>query len=133
MSVLSDASSQDKVDETIEKLANLIVRKYRLPEPAIMMLMGLKPVAPIVSTSMFLTVFPFTPIFDALPGIDNSDKIIMKYMDVFKNGENVERLIRKIEEITTQAKKEEQQEISVGKRDTSANRERLKLWFKRLR
>ncbi len=117
--------SQDKVDEAIEKLANLIARRYRLSEAAIFALESSKPVAPILRQQIFFTIFPYLPMVGVLPGQDESDASLMKYLDILDKDENIEKLIHRIEEINKEVNAEEKQAKSSENKSGSFS-ERLK-------
>lgn len=121
--------SKEKVDEAIEKLANLIARKYGLSEPAIITLTGIMPVAPIIRTQIFFSIFPYLPILDALPGVENSDTSAMSYLDILDKDENVKQLIRRIEEITKELKESKRQ---LEKEPQSSIVEQVKSLLRRL-
>ena len=132
MSYTFGQPSQEKVDQAIEKLANLIARKYRTPEPAVFFLESIKPIAPIVRQEMFFALFPYIPIFDALPGIEDSDTTTMKYLDILDKEENIEKLIRRLEEITKEVKEEEFREKQNSKSNISTLT-KVKSWLRKQR
>ena len=124
--------SQEKVDEAIEKLANLIARRYHMETPALFALISMKPVAPIIRTTMFYTIFPYLPIFDALPGVEDFDMSTAKYLDILDKGENIDQLIRRIEEIAKEVREEENRGEVVEKKPNTLSFKRLKTWLRKL-
>ena len=97
-------ASQDDIDEAIEKLANLIVRRYDMGTVAIMALEGGKPLAPMLKTYAWFAVTPYVPLLETV--IDNADVSVMKYLDLLEGPENLERLIKRIEELQKQVDKD---------------------------
>lgn len=121
--------SQEDVDEAIEKLANLIVRKYGMAEPAILALEGCKPFAPMIKTMAFVGIFPYVSFLEVLPGLDRMDASLMKYSGILDKYENVERLIRRIEEISKEMKEEVGKAIEEN--STPSIFRRLRSWLRR--
>ena len=77
--------------EREEEIINIIaekITKYGLEVPALLVLLPLKPLSPIASQ---LGLLPFAPILEAfnIPGFD--------YVAFFSKVENVDRLLKKIE------------------------------------
>ncbi|MHA2406119.1 MAG: hypothetical protein ACXACH_05140, partial [Candidatus Hermodarchaeia archaeon] len=100
---LSPAPPED-IDEAIEKLANLIVRKYDMGTPAIMALESGKPLAPMLKTYAWFAVTPYVPLLETV--LPNADVSVMKYMDLLESDKNLERLVKRIEQLQRQVDKE---------------------------
>ncbi len=74
------------------------------------MLESIKPVAPIIRTEILFSVMPYIPFLDVLPGFNDADMSTMKYLEILNDDQNLEKLIRKMEEITKDIKRQEKEE-----------------------
>ena len=117
------------MDIAIDNLANLIARKYRTPEAAILMLESIKPIAPIIRTEILFQIIPFVPFLDVLPGVEDADISTMKYLEILNDDKSLEKLIRRMEEITKQIKEEEKEEKRNNPRPGTLSK--VKSWLRR--
>jgi hypothetical protein len=126
--------SQEKINEAIEKLANLISRRYRMSEIALLILESQQGLAPIQLVPIFSSIFPYEPVLGpvvgAVSGIDGlsiSDTIY----GLLENPKNYRRLIHRIEEIRDEVEMEDKHR-EIFETDTRMSiMDRLKLWLRK--
>jgi hypothetical protein len=105
--------SEDREEEIVEVLANRIVNN-RLEAAAMLFLIPLRPISPIVSQ---LTLLPFAPLMEAfdIPGFD--------YVSFLKNSDNVNELVKRVEEKARTREEAEREE---------KDRKKGENWFSKL-
>ena len=88
-----EVTSEDE-DEMIKKIAN-IIHKYGMDVAAILMIESVKPLSYIGTQMGRFFVSPFLPAFGENIGITGE-----KFLQTFEKRENVEKLIKAVEELT---------------------------------
>ncbi len=109
----NDEIRPEEVDEAIEKVSQLIVKKYNLQELTLMFLETTNDVMSglynIYGELAISFLFPFQSIFGAF-GKDSYEQLPAKYITIFKDKKNVDRLIKRIKEMAEEEKKRKESE-----------------------
>jgi len=87
------------IDEKIEKLSNLIVKKYEMGTPLIYLLEMYKPAAFVGGELGKILISPWLPLFGT-----SSEQILREYIDLLQDRDNLEKLLKKIEELMQEKK-----------------------------
>lgn len=113
--------SPEKRDETIEKLARLIVSSG-LGTPAIMTLDMLKPMGPLASQTGFIMGYAFFPLIPGNWGFN--------LVGLFREIENVEKLIKRIEALMKEEDEAKKLEKEKRKKEKPTDKRSLRNLFK---
>ncbi len=113
--------TEKEINDAIEKVANIVVRKYKLPEVALFYLRSLTPMLGIYGQSAFFMLFPYIPILG-----DELGDTAVKYAQIFQSRENFQKLIDRIEQMV-----EEDREYILPAQKTEKEPKGVKSWFKK--
>jgi hypothetical protein len=118
-----EVTSEDE-DEMIKKVAQMI-HKYGLDVPAILMIETFKPLSFVGANLGRFFVSPFLPTFGNNLGVRGE-----KFFEIFEKRENVEKLIKAVEDLTEEAKRKEEAE-KIKRRSAGTEEKENKKWWQR--
>lgn len=96
----------EKEDERIDKLAKMLVKKFGMGTPSILILETMKPAAFVGGELGRILLTPWLPILG-----DEAEKSVHDYISTMVDRDNIEKLISRIEELM----KEEDEELKAKK------------------
>jgi hypothetical protein len=124
--------SDAQIDAAIEKVAHFIVERYEFQDLALLFLeTNYKVMSPLYRIYGELALFNMTP-FQPFLGILGGDALelsALRYVNIFKDKQNVERLIHRIQEMAKQKEKEKLKEKGTTKTFFKGLTSRLKRFF----
>ncbi len=112
--------TEEEINAAVEKVANIIVRKYKLPEIALFYLRANMPMLGIWGQMAQFSAFPFVPILG-----DELGDAAFKYMEIFQSRKNFQKLIDRIEKMA-----EEDREYVLPKKDAEEPKG-ARAWFRK--
>lgn len=124
--------SPEQLDAAIEKVANFIVERYEFQDLALLFLeTNYKIMSPLYRIYGELALFNMTPFqpFLGILGGDDLELSALRYVNIFKNKQNVERLIQRIREMAEQKEKEKLKEKGTTTSFFKGLTSRLKRFF----
>jgi len=117
----------EKVKESIDKLAKIIVKGYGMGSASILILETLKPAAFIGGTLGKVLLTPWLPIFGE--GIESSADY---YLSLFTERDNIENLLKRIEELMKEEDENKKAQKKVKNNESFSKRGKLNSiyrWF----
>lgn len=116
-------ASREETDKIIEKIANVVVDR-ELDFPAILLLGGIRPLAPIGGPMLRIFLSPWTSFLGDLP---------YEYISVLENPDNMKRLIDKINDVIEERKEEKKKKKEEKKIEGIKNKKGVKHFFRRIK
>jgi hypothetical protein len=111
--IRQDDIPPEAIDAAIDQVANFIVEKYEFQDLALLLLETnykvMNPLYRIYGELALYNITPFQPFLGVLGG-DALELSVLRYINIFKDKQNVERLIHRIQEMANQKAKEKPKE-----------------------
>ncbi len=118
--MFNDAADElpEDEEERIEHLAKLLVNKYGMGTPSILILETIRPMAFVGGELGRILLTPWLPLFG-----DNMERAINDYITTFAQRDQLEKLVSRMEELIDEENKERKSKKMAEQNDGSKNDE----------
>jgi hypothetical protein len=116
-------ASQEETEKIIEKISKVVVER-ELDFPAILLLGGIRPLAPIGGPMLRVFLAPWTPFLGDLP---------YEYISVLEDPDNMKKLINKITEVIEEREEEKKKKKEEKKSEENKKKKLFYPFFRRIK